>query len=176
MFKVLVFLGLIFQASPGWSQSAALFQLYRTNYYPHRTMQYAVNFDASCQIQKQNPFRVYFVETGTGQPVDGFSNYNKEYFNPRQVRVSGAEAQFTFKSLESVSEKAGANYSLRLRLQKLGSRCVPQVDLFNGSGRAVDKLDTFVVEFDLNIAGQPKGFNWAAAYGQSAFCLVGQCQ
>lgn len=161
---------------PALAKTQKVFELYRTNYYTEKTMRYAVTLDSTCQLDSKNPVIVYFVDTKTKNYVEGFSKYNKEYFQPNILQIASEMAEFNFKSLKEVSKKAGSDYSILVETIKSGSQCKVNADLLKNGKVVVSGLNKVDAEFELNVLNQPKGFKWVKASGNQKFCLVGSCK
>ncbi len=172
---------LIFSVQNAQATTVRLFSLYRTNYYPEKTMVYDLEYDAAdCRITDRQPISVYFVSTNSGTRLDGFSAQNRDYFNAREMTSPTAQAlNFTFKAVNELEANLGSDLKFSISLVKNKSSCAVQTNFLKAGKVAVQGLRKINVNFNLkNILGlgeQPSSINWLKLIGQSSKCLVGSC-
>ncbi len=176
-----IFLCLCF-ALPAVAGQQKLFQLYRTNYYTEKTMEFSANIDdKSCSFQGKSPISVYFVSTQTGTRLKEFSSRNRKYFGAQYLSRSAQFLQFTFRSLTEAGATVGKSYSLAVELEKTGGRCESLVSFLDGDAKALlAPLQRMEVEFHLKkyplISGlHPAGVNWVRLKGSEQRCVIGRC-
>lgn len=172
-----------FSASFCWAETATLFTLYRTNYYPEKTYAYTLDYDAqSCRITSRQPISVYFISTASGAKLNGFSGYNREYFEAQGLTTAHAQnINFNFKAIRELESILNQSLQLRVTLNKSGNSCRVKTD-FLANGRVLSSdLKKIDVEFNLKnrppFGLQPESINWLKLLSHSnSRCLIGTCR
>lgn len=185
MKSILMILLVIFSVK-SFAGTYALFQLYRTNYYTEKTVQYVVKVkDTSCEFDGSKPVKAYFVNTSNSQyhselnAASVFSQ-NKKYMGPRIQSKSDDYLIFDFRSLKEAAASEGKSYAIGVELEKKGSKCVPLVSFLNSSNESImTPFKRIEVEFKLvemtGFGMQPESVNWAKIKGSGSRCVVGSC-
>ncbi len=158
-----------------------VFQIFRKNYYEHRTMVYDLQYDSStCRLTGSEPIRVYFVDTDSGQPVSGFSNHNRRYFWPRYMDKTASGVSFTFQGLQEVSKKRNENLFINVGVESNNQGCKvvsefvsQQKNLLTSQFHRVEM--EFVLEEKPLVGLQPADIKWIKILGARNICLWGKC-
>lgn len=181
IFNVFVFTLLIFTQN-SYAATSRLFSLYRTNYYPEKTMVYDLEYDQNtCRVTERQPISVYFVSTNSGGKLSGFSPQNRDYFNAREITSADANTlNFTFKAVNEIEAKLQSQLNFQVTLQQKNNRCEIKTNFLKNNSVFVQSLRKIDVNFNLTempgLGEQPSGINWVKFSGAQSKCLLGQCK
>ncbi len=176
------FVLILFFTQTSFAATARLFSLYRTNYYPEKTMVYDLEYDQStCRVTERQPVSVYFVATNSGGKLSGFSPQNRDYFNAREISSPSASTlNFTFKAVNELESKVQSQLTFQVSLQMKNSKCEIKTNFLKNGSNFVQALRKVDVNFNLTqmpgLGEQPSGINWVKFIGQQSKCLMGKCK
>lgn len=164
------------------AESITILTLQRTNYKPEKQLVYDVMVDpTSCELSKQAPFDVYYVNNSTGERLPSFSADSREYFGPRvnPATTTAHQALLEFKAFDEIQNETGIPAQIAVTTVKDSSKGCGARAVISYSGKSY-----VLVHIDLAMKltfGFPSGVDWVRLEGLDGSgdvrdCVIGACR
>lgn len=180
---LLAILATLLSSSPTVAEAATapVLKLQRTNYKPDKRLDYDLSFNpATCEINRNEPFDVYYRDNNSGQRLDEFSGNSQKYFGPRvdSSFIGAKQASLRFEAFDEIQTKLKMRAEIMARIELVNGKCVVTTEITYGKKRY--QLERINIEMK-KIFGMPSGVEWVQLKGRDARgpvtdCVVGECE